>query len=130
MALTVTVYKDPHGDFTNGGASAGVNEILVVNANGPTDPKHYPDRPTFLLVKGNVPGALKLVPAVDAGDGTYVEKLADGMCGPMFGGNYGDTSDSRFGELSERLVPGTRFHGAVPIHDRYETWAEYEALSR
>jgi hypothetical protein len=80
-----------------------------------------------------VPGSLKLVPAVRVGGEwprTYVAKGSDDLCGPMFGGNYADTSDSRFGEAMERTVKGTRFFGAVPIHDRYETWAQYESLSR
>ena len=35
-----------------------------------------------------------------------------------FGGNFGYTSDSRFG-----------FDYPLPIHDRVESWEEYEALS-
>jgi hypothetical protein len=38
----------------------------------------------------------------------------------MFGGNYAGTSDSRFKDAVENLI-GTRFYGAIPVHDRYET---------
>jgi len=37
----------------------------------------------------------------------------------MFGGNYASTSDSRFGEAVEKII-GTRFYGAVAVHDRVE----------
>jgi hypothetical protein len=47
----------------------------------------------------------------------------------MFGGNYAETSDGRFTEALRELT-GAKFYGAVPIFDRYETPAEYEALSR
>jgi hypothetical protein len=47
------------------------------------------------------------------------------MVGPMFGGNYAD-GDSRMDEAVRELT-GAKFYGAVPIFDRYETTAEYEA---
>jgi hypothetical protein len=51
------------------------------------------------------------------------------MVGPMFGGNYAETCDSRFQEAL-RKVTGARFYGAVPIHDRWDTPEDHEALSR
>ena len=36
----------------------------------------------------------------------------------MFGGNFGETSDSGFQKVSEML--GHKFYGAVAIHDRVE----------
>lgn len=50
-------------------------------------------------------------------------------CGPMASGAFVATSDSRFREAVEDLL-GHRFYGAVPLHDRFETWAQYDALSR
>jgi len=41
------------------------------------------------------------------------------LCGGMFGGNFIYSSDSRF-----------PFDHPVKLHDRYETWEQYEALSR
>ena len=44
-----------------------------------------------------------------------VEGARPGMVGPMFGGNY-------------IMAPGLPF--PIPVHDRYETPAQYHALSR
>lgn len=42
--------------------------------------------------------------------------------GPMFGGNYGHSpGDSRFADVSQY---------PLPIHDRSETWQDYDALTR
>jgi hypothetical protein len=51
------------------------------------------------------------------------------LIGPMMGGYYGATSDSRFSAEAERLS-GQRFYGAMALHDRWETQAQYDALSR
>lgn len=47
-----------------------------------------------------------------------------GKCGPMFGGNFVYTIDSRMAEAM-----GTTCSCPVQVHDRYETEAEYRALS-
>tara|TARA_Y100000310_G_C20549394_1_gene747264 strand:+ start:563 stop:895 length:333 start_codon:yes stop_codon:yes gene_type:complete len=49
-------------------------------------------------------------------------KAAEGA-GWMNGGNFAHTTDSRF-------TREVGHNGAVPIHDRDETWEQYEALSR
>jgi hypothetical protein len=41
--------------------------------------------------------------------------------GPMNGGNYADTSDGRW-----RKAVG--MYGAVPVHDRFETWEVYNSM--
>ena len=46
-----------------------------------------------------------------------------GGAGPMMGGTYAATSDSRFGKA-------TGVYGAIPIHDRFESWELYERMSR
>lgn len=46
-----------------------------------------------------------------------------GKCGPMMGGNFVYTSDSRM-----PLIEGW-LHAPIPVHDRYETQQEYDALS-
>jgi hypothetical protein len=45
-----------------------------------------------------------------------------GSIGPVMGGNYAATSDSRF-------AAAVGFYGAVPIHDRYETAWQNEMMS-
>ena len=44
--------------------------------------------------------------------------------GPMFGGNFIYTSDANFPKLY-----GLRTGSPIPVHDRYETQEEYDALS-
>jgi hypothetical protein len=46
----------------------------------------------------------------------------EGMLGPMAGGTFIDTSDSRFSAA-------VGFYGAVSLHDRWESQAQYDALS-
>ena len=119
MGLSVSVYRWGLGDCTNGGESAGVGSLCVVNVSGPFSPR--PGLPAFELVEGpGGRGHAILRP---------VEAKKPGMVGPMFGGNYAETSDGRFTEALRDLT-GTKFYGAVPIFDRYETPADYEALSR
>ena len=118
MGLSVSVYRWGLGDCTNGGKSAGVGSLCVVNVSGPFNPR--PELPAFELVEGpGGRGHAILRP---------VEAKKPGMVGPMFGGNYAD-GDSRMDE-AVRALTGAKFYGAVPIFDRYETPAEYEALSR
>ena len=117
MGLTVNVYRWGLGDCTNGGASAEVKSICVVNIPGPFNPR--PDTPAFELVQGR------------GGQGHAILRPVDGRggIGPMFGGNFGYSSDSRFGEAVRELT-GSNHYGAVHIHDRYETPEQYEVLSR
>jgi len=117
MGLTVQVYRDNLGDCTNGGASSTVDAVCVINMDGPFNPSA--DRPAFELIPGAFPGTAVLVPA----------DRPDGMIGPMFGGNMGYSSDSRFSRAVEKMT-GHRFYGALPIHDRFETQADYDALTR
>jgi hypothetical protein len=117
MGLNVKVFRWNLGDCTNGGASADVDSVCVVNISGPFNPK--PDHPAFELVQG--PG----------GKGHAILRPVNGRngVGPMCGGNFGYSSDSRFGEAVRELT-GSRHYGAVHIHDRYETPEQYAVLSR
>ena len=47
-----------------------------------------------------------------------------GKIGPMFGGNFAYTSNGIFADLL-----GERCTRPIPIHDRFETQEEYNALS-
>lgn len=110
MGLIVDVFRGAsRGDCSNGGVSAHFNRVCVVNIDGPFEPKA--DAPAVVLIEGPSVGGKKnpiLVP----------EHLVDSGEWYMFGGNFGYSSDSRFGEAVERMVPG--FTGAVKFHDRVE----------
>lgn len=117
MGMTLSVYRDHLGDCTNGGLSSKATRICVINVDGPFVPSA--DMPAFRLVEGAFKGQVVLVP-VDQ---------PEGLIGPMFGGNMAYTSDSRFSAKVRKLTD-SNFYGAVPIHDRFETQAEYDILCR
>lgn len=149
MGLRVHVHRMPDllgsgNDCTNGGISATADTLVVVNVEGPFNPTDA--NPAAMLVAGPY-GAPNIVPAVLV-NGEYVPAPAntESYAGPMMGGNYAASSDSRWGRAVRRMVregliargwsdPGEMgdefaVPAAVPIHDRFETWATYEALSR
>ena len=49
-----------------------------------------------------------------------------GKVGPMFGGNFVYTSDSRFPSLYGKMNCA---HFPIPVHDRFETQEMYERMS-
>lgn len=131
--LTLNVYRhdyhdswNPDYDPTNGGVSGRYDNILVACDTGneqDIDPANPPENlfriDSFYIGQGL---AVRLVP--------YQTKR-EGMVGPMFGGNYADISDSRWGRELERLFGHEfRFNTCLAIHDRYETPELYEALTR
>jgi hypothetical protein len=108
MGLIVSIYRSEYDCELN--VFYGKTHVTVTNVDGPFSPRE--DAPAGKLIQHA--GNWVLVP-----DDGYTEEL-----GPqMAGGTYATTSDSRW---SEKI--GT--YGATPIHDRRETWAQYEALSR
>lgn len=115
MGLVVSVFKNPLGDCTNGGISSFDKEILLVNVEGPADNKHMGYQKAMLL-PGNGPGLVKIVPAVFINLDQVWRKDPRWW---MMGGNYAATSDSRFHEAVRRITGGASY-GAVPIHDRAE----------
>lgn len=126
MGLTAYILKHNGNSSSNGGVSAAHNEVTIVNAEGPATPTR--ERPPVMIVYGNLPGTVKAVPAEEITPGVFVTGSASGRVGPMHGGTFIESSDSRFGELVEKLG-GQRFGGPVALHDRFETTAEYAALS-
>lgn len=115
--LPVGVYRNAWiGDCTNDGISASQERLYLVCDQGFHD---LPDGDPRLirLVKRSFHGGesahLSVEPVNDPryGDGKHV--------GPMFGGNFVYTSDSRF--------PSDY---PIPIHDRFETQEQYDQLSR
>lgn len=126
MGLVVTIYKDGERPPTRG-VSAHVDKLTLVNVDGPFEPSA--EAPPAFLEKGNIPGVAKVVPHGGAPGMPGMGAGLAGYVGPMFNGSYVGTSDSRFREAVEEIT-GAPFAGAVQLHDRYETPAEYEALSR
>lgn len=114
MGLHVEIYRidAPGRDCTLNGISSTAKGLCLVNVSGP----FVPDAayPAAMLVRGNLPGTLKIVPAVPEGNDGWRD-----LSGTMMGGNFGATPDSRFSQACESLL-GHRFYGAVAIHDRIE----------
>lgn len=105
--LLVNVYRDNIGDCTNNGISAKQDSLILVDVPGPFD--------------GNETNSVQLVKRFLSGRYYYhVEPLIklEGMVGPMFGGNFIYTSDSRF-----------PLDYPIPIHDRFESQEMYNHLS-
>lgn len=112
MGMIVHVFRGSLGDCTAGGVSSKVNELTVVNVDGPFEPTD--ERPAAVLKDGHLPGTCRLVPvAVD-----LPKKWL------MFGGNYASTSDSRWHRAVDKIC-GSRQSGAVSIHDRVEEYGTY-----
>lgn len=106
--LLISIFKNPmYAKCSNGGISETNDQALVI---GPGIPEIFEahERPVLKL-ESHVKGIARLVP---------IEKPS-GRAGPMMGGAFGHTSDSRFSEAVSALT-GSRFYGAVPIHDRFE----------
>ena len=108
MGLRVHILKDQYGDTSNGGASSRVGRLTITNVEGPFEPDAT--APAAILKHG-VMGTIIVVlenPSMDKG-----------VVGPMFGGSFITTSDSRFSEKLRDM--GLYSHVAIPFHDRYET---------
>lgn len=119
MGLRIDVYRNADGyDCTMNGISSRFKTLTLVNVPGPSQPT---DQYPAAILDNHVAGCLRIVPAVVDGAGGWKKNPN----WAMMGGNYGGSSDSRFGEACERLL-GHRFYGLVAIHDRYET-AEHSA---
>lgn len=110
MGMVAYIHRSALADCSNGGLSSRAVRVVVVNVSGPFEPTD--EMPAVRLVKRG-----KTVHAEP------VEPVADGNVGYMAGGAFISTSDSRFTEA-------VGFYGAVAFHDRQETPAQYELLSR
>lgn len=111
----INVYRNGKYDCTNNGISSRFDELLCVCPDG------------FKTVDMDNPpeNLVKVVKREFAGRMIYhVEPCVEpNGAGWMMGGNYAATSDSRF----SALVDGQ--YGAIAIHDRQESWENYELLS-
>lgn len=123
-------------DFSNGGVSSRADEVTIVATirrvlGGETkiepiryDVAHFEadveraPAVALLFRSGGMMGDLPVcaVPVDIADDGTITETREG--AGPMMGGAVIRSSDSRFAELAGA-------YGAVDLHDRFETTAQY-----
>ena len=111
--LLCTVLRNAqYGDGTNGGVSSTHASFILCGDGIPELFEATDDTPALILVRRTIAGEeyLHAQPLRPEGDRTI---------GPMFGGNFVTTSDSRF----PQRYP-------IPVHDRFETPEDYERLSR
>ena len=99
------------GDYSNGGISSKVNNLTITNIGGPFEPTD--DAPAAVL-KSHVFGSAIVVP-VD---------VPTGVAGPMAGGGWIASTDSRWGEALG-VMGQKNTYIAVPLHDRFEKPFEY-----
>jgi hypothetical protein len=107
MGLRVDIFRSDYDSTLN--TFNGRDSVIVTNVEGPSFPT---ENETAAILSKNAFGDPILIP--DNGRMTDI--------GPMFGGTYAATSDSRFGKA-------TGVYGAIPIHDRFETPEQYRMLS-
>lgn len=114
--IRASIYKDSGRDYSNGGVSSFTDEVTVIlPEGGPFEPTEA--APAVEFVRRTIGGrAAHYFRPVEGPEGH------ERMVGPMAGGTYLGSSDSRFSDL-------TGMYGAVPFHDRYETTEQYRALS-
>lgn len=116
-ALDLTVYSHPsYRKCANGGWTQEHDSLYVACPDGNWEVEE--SDPALFDLKAGPLGTLHLRPR-NGGEGV----------GPMIGGSYAGTSDSRFREMCGKLS-GHPWHGAVAVHDRYESRELYERLSR
>lgn len=118
--LSVDVFRDAafNGcDCTAGGITSKVNSLVLVDEKI-CAPFTVREGEVYLVLEKKPIGGgeihLRAIPMVD---GRRVNDDKEGVT--MFGGNFIYTSDGRF----PSKYP-------IPVHDRFEDWETYEALSR
>ena len=110
--MLVSVYKaDGDSDHTNGGVTSQYKEFVLLGMAGPFIPGK--DAAISLRLVKRIIGNKEYIHAEP------VERPEDKV-GPMWGGNFVYSSDSRFSEVSPY---------PIPVHDRFETTQENERLS-
>ena len=111
------------GDCTNGGISSKYDTLYLCNDN-----VTKADVLEYCKETGENPQRFLKVDKLKWHSGEYVRLVQlvhpndDRAIGGMAGGNYLESSDSRFSEITGISYP-------VAIHDRYETQEQYDLLS-
>ena len=108
MGIRAYIYRSSLGKCAAGGLSDNFDVVVVMNAAGPFGPSDDEPRVKIAL---NSCGDPIIIPMADRPENTS---------GPMAGGTFVSTSDSRFGEAVRR-ISGNDFYGGIPFHDRYES---------
>ena len=117
--VSVNIFRSDLGDCTNGGVTSPRNsqdKIVVVFDPEIQDGNYHLERckddDRFICLR-----------VVRRGTYMHCEVIGEkkpGHVGPMAGGNYVGSSDSRFSRVSEY---------PLPVHDRFETQDQYNLLS-
>lgn len=112
----------------NGGISDSFDDVLCIGPREELPEGFKPALPIVRIIEHPaVRGQPLAIPVMETPGGPQiVGGSKKGMIGPMSGGCYVSSSDSRFSEMV-RQACGRDFYGAVALHDRYETPAQYEA---
>ena len=110
--MLCSVLRHGGGDCTNGGVTSAAQCPTGYITLLPEDAS-VPDKggPFLRVVMG--PGGVG--PIAHPAD----ESLGANKAGPMFGGNWVWASDSRW-----------PFPGPIRVHDRFESWEDYDRMSR
>ena len=124
MGLRVDIISGSGINCSNGGVSSTKTQLTLVNVDGPFEPTE--EAPSAML-ESNGGNTVKVVPVW--GKTEVALETGKYALGPMMGGCYVATSDTRFGEALRKLGQ-TNSYIAVPLHDRYETQQQYDILSR
>lgn len=121
LGIKLSVLRSALGDCTNGGITAEATHVILIDDRIPESEQRYEpsDRSPGVRLTRTTRDYQVLVPIdpwIPTGGRTV---------GPMAGGSYavGDYGNS---EVWKRLTGG---QGALPVHDRFETEAQYRALS-
>lgn len=106
MGLRVNIYRSGYDSPLN--VFFGRYAVTVTNVDGPFEPSE--NEPAALIVRN--------------ARGTYIVPAdsPSGLLGPMNGGTFAASSDSRFRDFVD-------LYGAIPVHDRFETPEQYRNLS-
>lgn len=120
--LSVSVYRDHLGDCTNHGITSRHNDLILFwdctrkEAENYCEEKNIDKDTALFLVKRELWGE----------DHSYAAPLIypKNMVGPMSGGNFVYTCDSRLYKLNNLTCASP-----IPVHDRFDTQEMYEALS-
>lgn len=122
--LPLEVLRPHYHDASNGGITSKYDQVLVICDQGPIvrDSDDMPENAVRITRTGPGGAGAALTPVTPPDD--------DRTLGPMSGGCFATTSDSRWRILlRDTLGKCAETTLALPIHDRYETPAQNRALS-
>lgn len=110
-AISANIFKSKFGSCSNHGISEKFDEVLLLHDDGYIDVDLDDPPENLCVIERRV---------LFGKEADYVRPFAkpEGVAGPMYGGCLVDSSDSRF----ESDHP-------LKLHDRFETWEEYELYS-